>query len=890
MMALKECSVLSSLTMLVVYFLLVFPCLITIHEDALPTSKLTVESSIEVCSQDPKLKEAWCDNRRLTSIPQDLAEDIELLSTQYNNVKALLNSSFVRYPLITTLDLRSNDIRTLDHTAFYPLRDLMNLFMSFNPHLVLPDTGLFRWASKLSILDLSNSNMISLPNDTLKWSKKLERLQLSRNQFAFINISSCGMVKNVHLEGNQLAHLSTEFFNLVCDIDFLVLVENPIKSIDPNVIASLNVRELLIGNSPLTMKVFRNLFMGISCSEIEFVTIIGSNLTAFPVDFFDSFCNCPLSFLSFYTVGLKALSPYLFSNLTQLDKLSLSSNSIVTIEPDFFEGMQDLRILKLQSNNIQQINPYNQTWNIKVQELQLYNNLLIEISQSSFLGLKYLTLLDLSRNKGLTFLEFTAFTGLESIQKIVLSECNIHHLLLETPSLTSLVLNNIIERDYGWDPRESVKHLRSLIYLNLGAMDLGVYDLWFMNVSLFDGMDNLTTLYLSKNTDLGSYSWGMLPGSFQKLTTLQNLNLDDCNILSLHSHLFHDLVSLRMLSLTGNRIQQLRYDMLTELRQLTRIYLDRNLLSYLDETIFSNNLRLEYLSLADNKLTRLNQSTFRPIKNSLSSLDISENPLLCNCDLKWLLDWQKRSPNLTMQHTTITICSSASLAPLREKPLRDFDPSNLCRLSSTIPCFISLAVICMVVIAVLVHHHRWHLRYKLFLLKLALVGYKEVRDARNHNDYEFDVNVICYDDDEEWIRDHLRPALEEKLPQFQRNVFGDEDVVPGMHYLDAVYHAVTRSYKTLIVLSRAAVRDRWFMLKLRIAMDHVSDTRTEFVVVVFLEDIPDDEIPFMARLYLNDGRPYLYWTDDVRGQEYFWNKLAKNLTINLKTDDLIPNE
>ena len=888
-MALKECSVLSSLTTLVVYFLLVFTCLITIHGDALPTSKLTVESSIQVCSQDPKRKEAWCDYRRLTAIPQDLAEDIELLSMQYNNVKALLNSSFVRYPLITTLDLRFNDIRALDHTAFYPLRDLRNLLMSYNPHLVLPDTGLFRWASKLSILDLSNSNMISLPNDTLRWSTKLERLQLSRNKFAFINISSCGMVKNVHLKGNQLAHLSVESFNLVCDIDVLVLVENPIKSVDPNVIASLNIRKLLIGDSPLTLKVFRNLFIGISRSEIDFFSITGSNLTSIPVDFFDPFSNyCPLSFLDLQTVGLKALSPYVFSNLTQLDKLALGSNSIVTIEPDFFEGMQDLRILDLEFNNIQHINPYNQTWNIKVQELQLLNNLLTEISQSAFLGLKYLTLLDLSLNKRLTFLEFTAFTGLDSIQHINLYACNIHHLLLETPSLTSLVLNNIMSWDYGWDPRESFKHLRSLIYLNLDATDLGVCDLWLMNVSLFDGMDNLTTLYLSKNTRFGSNLAGLLPGSFQKLTTLQNLNLDDCNILSLHSHLFRDLVSLHTLSLTGNRIQLLCYDVLTEIRQLTRIDLDRNRISYLDETIFSNNLLLKYLSLSDNKLTRLNQSTFKPIENSLSSLDISKNPILCNCDLKWLLDWQKRSPNLTKQHTTI--CSSASLAPLREKPLRDFDPSTLCRLSSTIPCLISLAVICMVVIAVLVNHHRWHLRYKLFLLKLALVGYKEVRDARNHNDYEFDVNVICYDDDEKWIRDHLRPALEEKLPQFRRNVFGDEDLVLGMHYLDAVDHAVTRSYKTVLVLSRAAVRDRWFMLKLRIAMDHVSDTRTEFVVVVFLEDIPDGEIPFMARLYLNDGRPYLHWTDDVRGQEYFWNKLAKNLTINLKTDDLIPNE
>ncbi|XP_054754049.2 toll-like receptor 4 [Lytechinus pictus] len=203
---------------------------------------------------------------------------------------------------------------------------------------------------------------------------------------------------------------------------------------------------------------------------------------------------------------------------------------------------------------------------------------------------------------------------------------------------------------------------------------------------------------------------------------------------------------------------------------------------------------------------------------------------------------------------------------------------------------IPLAVVGVLVLVVVVFNNRWHLKYKIFLLKLAIFGYKEMQDARDHNDYEFDMNIMFYDDDEEWIRDHLRPALQEHLPQFQRNVFGDNDLVLGMHYLDAVDHAVTHSYKTIIVLSRAAVRDHWFVLKFRTAMDHVSDTLTEFVLVIFLEDIPDDEVPFLVRLYLSDGRPYINWTDDVRGHEYFWNELSKRLTINLMTNDNIPNE
>eukprot|EP00057_Strongylocentrotus_purpuratus_P020274 XP_011674748.1 PREDICTED: toll-like receptor 3 [Strongylocentrotus purpuratus] len=362
----------------------------------------------------------------------------------------------------------------------------------------------------------------------------------------------------------------------------------------------------------------------------------------------------------------------------------------------------------------------------------------------------------------------------------------------------------------------------------------------------------------------------------------------DCQISLLHPLAFEALKFLRVLNLRGNNIKQLPIDIFKHFGQITNIDLHDNRLTYLDKNLFLNNSRLTTLLLSENKLTRLNQSTFKLIGPSHTSVDLSGNPLECNCELSWLLAWI-RGPLLLM-NKNITICSSASLEPLREKPLFDFDSKTLCSPNIALYSLISLVIMSFVVIVVLVHHNRWQLRHKLFLLKLAAIGYKEMRDARDHNDYEFDMNIIFYDDDEEWVPEHLLPTLEERLPQFKRNVFGDKDLVPGMHYLDSIDYVVRRSYKTVILLSRAAVRDRWFMLKFRTAMDHVSDTQTEFVVAVFIEDIPDDEIPFLARLYLSDGRPYLYWTEDVRGQEYFFDELTKYLTINLKTTDLIPNE
>eukprot|EP00057_Strongylocentrotus_purpuratus_P006921 XP_011661395.1 PREDICTED: relaxin receptor 2-like [Strongylocentrotus purpuratus] len=431
------------------------------------------------------------------------------------------------------------------------------------------------------------------------------------------------------------------------------------------------------------------------------------------------------------------------------------------------------------------------------------------------------------------------------------------------------------------------------IYPLINSLNISFNDRYLWNAaaneSLFDGLLDLNHLDLSYNPFL-CFSSDLPPGMFRQLSVLQELNLDYCDITNLHPLVFSGLESLETLSLKGNNIQHIHDDVLSGLGQIESINLEGNRIAYLEELMFSNNWKLTNLSLANNRLTRLNQSTFKPIFSSILLLDLSTNPIDCNCEMEWLIDWLNEP--IRLKNKNETICSSASLEPLREKPLLDFDPNELCIINNSLFSLIPLVFISLVVISVLLFHYRWQLRYKLYLLKLAVLGFKEMRDARDHNDYEFDVNIVFYDDDEddeEWIREQLRPALEERLPQFQRNVYGDQDLVLGMHYLDSVHYVVSHSYKTIVVLSRAAVQDHWFILKFRTAMDHVSDTLTEFVVVVFLEDIPDDEMPFLARLYLSDGRPYIHWTEDVRGQHYFWDKLTTNLTINLKTNVLIPN-
>ena len=852
-----------------------------------------MDKSFYECDQNLELKTASCSN--LDTVPQNLSEDTEELDLSWNNITTLLNSSFEVYPLINSLYISNNDVRVIESATFYPLKDLMHLFLSDNPRLVLPATGVFMMSSQLLVLDLTSSELNSLPNDILKWSPRLDSVDLSFNNLSFINVSSCGIADIVSMVKNRLQHLTARYFTFVCQTVFLDLRLNPILSVDPDVIASLNVRCLILGGYPLSYEVLQNIILGLSKSDIEGLTIMDGSVGAFPKGFFDPLHDSSLSFLDFQNNDLNSLHPLVFSNLTKLKKLSFSDNKlpIDEIQPDFFDGMNALKVLIINFNHVKQINPHNQTWKVDLSEFYLCGNLFTEISASVFRGLGNLTVLDMSSNEYLSVFELTAFSGLDNIQTINLKGCRLNVLELNTPLLSSLSLNSLYRVQLPLRPGESFKHLQSLV--NLYMIDSFLADwnsLWnaTANASLFDGLLDLNQLDLSRNPILSAIC-EIYPQVFRQLSGLQELNLDDCDISILHPLIFSGLESLQKLSLNGNDIQHIHDDVLSSLGQIQIINFEGNRIVYLEELMFSNNWKLTHLSLADNELTRLNQSTFEPIFSSILSVDLSMNPINCNCDLKWLIDWLNGP--IRLKDKDITICSLESLEPLREKPLLDFNPNELCIKNYGLFSLIPLVSISLVVIIVLLYHYRWQLRYKRFLLKLAVLGYKEMRDARDHNDYEFDVNIIFYDDDEdddEWIREQLRPALEERLPQFQRNVFGDQDLVLGMHYLDSVDYVVSHSYKTIIVLSRAAVHDHWFILKFRTAMDHVSDTLTEFVVVIFLEDIPDDEMPFLSRLYLSDGRPYIHWTENVRGQRYFWDELTKNLTINRRTNDLIPNE
>ena len=770
--------------------------------------------------------------------------------------------------------------------------------MANNRHLNFPGGDIFKANDRLWFLNLANCGLTRLPEDTIKWLPRLDMLLLMDNLLDSINLTPCGT--DVHLfmslNHNLFTNFTKETIGLSCNCSVLQLVDNPFQVIDPGAMAALKVASISIGTEDLawdiySMDVYRDLFTGIAQSSIRNVTVNFGGEDEFwpPVDFFDPLRNKAISHLNLTGAALQ-MTRFIFQPMNNMTRLTITKTNMQFIEPYSFHGLSELNVLDLPYNNLFQIRFHQ--WKLNISKLDLSNNNFEIMSFDTFIGLDNLSLLNLSHNPYLTTIDPASFVVLFGLQHLDVSATALRlyegHPWFHFPYLMSFSFSDrLIVREFHffvWP--QSFARSTSLKRINLRNSQLTLIELWdkSLNVSIFKGLNNLKYLDLSRN-ELQTLSHGLFP----YLAQLQELDLKRCGIFAIDFGAFTGLRSLEILHLQDNWIISLPRGIFnTMMAHLKALNLESNRLKYLDEDLFLNTSRLANLSLSGNHFTNLNRSTFIPLHQTLKYLDLSSNPLECSCQLKWLLDWRKSS--LDFRRANDTICSLASDKDFQEKPLFAIDANELC--VSYVPLYCTLPVIVVGLFAIMsfVYHKRWLIKYQVFLLKLAVLGYEEVQDPREHGDYEFDLNIIFTETDQNWVTAHLIVRIEENLPQFRRIALGDDDLPLGMYYLDAVLHVIEYSFKTILLLSRAAVQDSEFMMKLRIALNHVTNTQTQSTMVIFLEDIPDQEMPHLVKLYLGEERPYMFWIKDDKAQAYFWKRLTKKLSVNLRCNDMVPPE
>ncbi|XP_063555218.1 leucine-rich repeats and immunoglobulin-like domains protein 2 isoform X3 [Gorilla gorilla gorilla] len=290
----------------------------------------------------------------------------------------------------------------------------------------------------------------------------------------------------------------------------------------------------------------------------------------------------------------------------QLKYLNLSNNRITTLEAGCFDNLSSsLLVVKLNRNRISMIPP--KIFKLPhLQFLELKRNRIKIVEGLTFQGLDSLRSLKMQRN-GISKLKDGAFFGLNNMEELELEH------------------NNLTRVNKGW-----LYGLRMLqqLYVSQNAIERISPDAW-------EFCQRLSELDLSYNqlTRLDE-------SAFVGLSLLERLNLGDNRVTHIADGVFRFLSNLQTLDLRNNEISWAIEDAseaFAGLTSLTKLILQGNQIKSITKKAFIGLESLEHLDLNNNAIMSIQENAFS--QTHLKELILNTSSLLCDCHLKWLLQW-----------------------------------------------------------------------------------------------------------------------------------------------------------------------------------------------------------------------------------------------------------
>eukprot|EP00057_Strongylocentrotus_purpuratus_P020779 XP_011675253.1 PREDICTED: leucine-rich repeat-containing protein 15-like [Strongylocentrotus purpuratus] len=663
----------------------------------------------------------------------------------------------------------------------------------------------------------------------------------------------------LRLTSNKITTLFNSSFAYLPDIVILGLASNILSKIESGAFKPLaHLRELSLSNNRLV-----SLPSGLLCMNNFLSTLIlcTNRLFSFPGD------ALPWS-----------------NSIKKLDKLKLNGNKIARLSIGKESGLSLLYILDLAHNNIKDIESSGKNVTFpSVEYIDLSFNRFTGIRRFLMDGYTNLKFLNMSNNDISNTYSQKSFISLRLLQELYLTNEHSQNINKAFRYLGALRVLDLSFAPLKITSISQFTNTSSLTRLIMRENSLRSTDVYHIKTesSLFLGLDSLESLDLRQNKlDM------LAPGTFKPLKKLRILYLSQSSITVLSRGVFDSLTALMTLDLRDNEITKISECLLQTQYHLAVLFLSNNKLETIPRTLFNETSSLHSLYIQENKITTIEPNTMFPTNTTLK-LDAYGNPFSCTCRLSWFVNWL-HSGNVELRNREITFCSLTSIKEEVHSPILSFNPDQFCGIDTVMITCVSFSVVLVVVICLVAYRKRWWLNYKLFLLKLAIFGYEEINQDFDAQDYEYQLNIMYNEDDEEWVDRIMKPMLQERFPHLRKVVFGDNDLNIGMFYINALHYATEISFKTVLLISYNSVDDAWFLTKLRIALEHINDTRLDKVILIFIEDIHDEDLPYLVRLFLSKNKPYMLWTDDEDGQELFWAQFEKSMRANRALNSVIP--
>ncbi|XP_037940505.1 leucine-rich repeat-containing protein 24-like [Teleopsis dalmanni] len=183
------------------------------------------------CKWNSGKKTADCKNLSLSSVPENLNTEVQVLDLSFNRIPFLEENAFMNAQLLNLhkLYIRNSSLQQIDPRTFTQLEILIELDVSNNLLRSL-QANLFARLVKVRALVLNGNLLESLSDGIFQNLKYLHKIELKDNRLTristqvFINVP---LLSQIYLNGNRLSFLRKESFESVKRLTALSLDQNP---------------------------------------------------------------------------------------------------------------------------------------------------------------------------------------------------------------------------------------------------------------------------------------------------------------------------------------------------------------------------------------------------------------------------------------------------------------------------------------------------------------------------------------------------------------------------------------------------------------------------------------------------------------------------------------